>query len=113
MRAASARQLISMELKCADSSNTPRPVACAALRCSRPFISVMRRMRSFDDHQLIGGFEQRAPQAREMFAQDARARFGRQFRQRELEVAARDALERRGEQEHEQPERRGPVDRAA
>ena len=53
MRAASARQPISMELKCADSSNTPRPVACAALRFSRPVISVMCRMRSFDDHQLI------------------------------------------------------------
>ena len=53
MRAASARQLISMELKCADSSNTPRPVAWAALRFSSPVMSVMCRMRSFDDHQLI------------------------------------------------------------
>jgi hypothetical protein len=40
-----------------------------------------------------GGFEQCAPQAREMFAQDARARFGHQFRQRELEVAGRNPLE--------------------
>ena len=31
MRAASARQPISMELKCADSSNTPRPVALGGL----------------------------------------------------------------------------------
>jgi len=40
-----------------------------------------------------GGFEQRAPEAREVLAQDAGARFGNEFRQRQLEVAGRDPLE--------------------
>ena len=39
-----------------------------------------------------------------MFAQDALARGRHELGQRELEVAPRDALERRGKQEHEQPE---------
>ena len=104
MRAASARQLISMELKCADSSSTPRPVACAALRCSSPVISVMRRMRSFDDHQLIAVSNSAQPRPAKCSRRMRSRAPGTELRQRELDVAPRNALERRREQEHEQPE---------
>ena len=58
------------------------------------------------------GLEQRAAEAGEVFAQDRRALRRVQLRQAQLDVAPRDALERRGEQEDEPARARGPVDRA-
>ena len=47
------------------------------------------------------GFEQRAAQAGEVFAQDRRALRRVELGQRQLDVAPRDALEGRGEQADE------------
>jgi hypothetical protein len=105
MRAASARQPISMELKCADNSSTPRPVACAAFRCSSPVMQVMCRMRSFDDHQLMAVSNSAQPRPAKCSRRMAIARLPAPVRAaRSLEVAPRDALGKWWETGTEQPE---------
>ena len=64
----------------------------------------MWRMRSFDDHQLIAVSNSAQPRPAKCSRRMRSRAAGVELGQRELEVAPGDALERRREQEHEQPE---------